>query len=355
MRDEYGLQLFAELRTTVLDAWAPGTHTTYRYAWGLFETWCQARTPPPPALPASEVVVGMYLAHLLRSANSYSVVRTASAAIYQMHTANLHPSPCSGPIPRMVRKTARKRLGLDPKNAKNPLPWADVGAFAARFCRRDSPLIHWSIALMGAICFAGFARPSEPANLRWKHIKFETNHVIVTFHRRKNKIYREFRVRIANVQGPCCPASLLRTWCSMRNGLANPEAPVFPGFDGRRVQSHGATRTPLGTGCITYAQFRRYFTKWLAPLMNMTETAFTAKFGMQSGRSGGGTAAARHNIPFELWGAHGGWQSREAQMRYMELDLDQALSVTRAALSGPLTTFARGSTPDTSSSDSDSD
>ena len=84
--------------------------------------------------------------------------------------------------------------------------------------------------------------------------------------------------------------------------------------------------------------------------MGLTEKEFQQKFGMKSFRSGGASAAGAANIPFEIWGSHGGWQTREAQLRYMEIDLAQALSVSTTVTGGPL---PRALTPESDSESSD--
>ena len=44
-----------------------------------------------------------------------------------MHEINLHPSPTKGHLPALVRKLAKRRIGLD---VKDPFKCADIGSFA---------------------------------------------------------------------------------------------------------------------------------------------------------------------------------------------------------------------------------
>ena len=75
------------------------------------------------------------------------------------------------------------------------------------------------------------------------------------------------------------------------------------------------------TGLERFSRYRwLWLAKWLAPHMAFTEREFQKKFGMKSFPSGGAWAAGAANIPFEIRGSHGGWQTREAQLRYMEID-----------------------------------
>eukprot|EP00873_Tetraselmis_striata_P037156 jgi/Tetstr1/457420/TSEL_004206.t1 len=107
---------------------------------------------------------------------------------------------------------------------------------------------------------------------------------------------------------------------------------------------------------------RRYLARWLSPLLTpaITEAAFLTRFGTQSSRSGGASAAANADIPFATWGQHGGWKSTSAQLRYyryMGPDEEHVLFVSRAIL-----TLAEedelddsdgdGSSPDTNSDSS---
>ena len=88
--------------------------------------------------------------------------------------------------------------------------------------------------------------------------------------------------------------------------------------------------------------------------MGMSIPDFTKKFGMKSFRSRGDSAVGAANIPFEVWGSHGGWQTREAQLRYLEIDLAQALNVSNIVSGG---TDPQVVTPfsDSESSDDDDD
>eukprot|EP00873_Tetraselmis_striata_P006237 jgi/Tetstr1/426501/TSEL_016800.t2 len=75
----------------------------------------------------------------------------------------------------------------------------------------------------------------------------------------------------------------------------------------------------------------------------------------KSSRSGGASAAANADIPFATWGQHGGWKSTSAQLRYMGLDEEHVLSVSRAILSLAEEDELDDSDGDGSPSDTDSD
>ena len=104
---------------------------------------------------------------------------------------------------------------------------------------------------------------------------------------------------------------------------------------------------------LPYQRLRHWMSKLLAPLHNMTLKEFQDRFGMKSFRSGGASAAGAANIPFEIWGSHGGWQSREAQLRYMEINLQQALQVSTTVTTLP--NIDQETVEDTSEEDSEHD
>jgi hypothetical protein len=349
--DRHGTDLFTGLRDDVSSAWAGGSVSTYTGPWNLFVQFCNERQPPLSPLPASAVVVALFLYLRLSGASSYSLVRTASAAINYMHEINLHPSPTKGRLPALVRKLAKRRLGLDPKNVKAPFKWSDIGTFVQKFCRPGTPPVRHMFAVLAAVTFAGFCRPGEPIRLLWRNVGFTATHVTLDLLRRKNRIYRETKVRIGfNPSAACCPASLLQRWSAIRFGDTHPDSPVFPTFNGR-LMGRGEDRVVLSdSACLSDRQMRLWLAKWLAPHMGLTEKEFQQKFGMKSFRSGGASAAGAANIPFEIWGSHGGWQTREAQLRYMEIDLAQALSVSTTVTGGPL---PRALSPESDSESSD--
>ncbi len=69
--------------------------------------------------------------------------------------------------------------------------------------------------------------------------------------------------------------------------------------------------------------------------MGVPVADFRKHFFIQSGRSAGASAAAKSDVPKELWGQHGEWKSWGAQKRYMKSDVTHLLSVSRATMRLP--------------------
>eukprot|EP00873_Tetraselmis_striata_P022675 jgi/Tetstr1/442939/TSEL_031001.t1 len=215
--------------------------------------------------------------------------------------------------------SAKRTLGLAVKNAKEPFAWPDIAKLVRLRCRDDSGICSWIVALAAAVSFAGFCRYNDLRVLRWKDVSFLSTYLEFRFVKHKN--------------------------------------------DQHRLCGKGGHKGELGivpsSSPIEYPTLKRYLARWLDPLLTpaMTEAAFLTRFGTQSSRSGGASAAANADIPFATWGQHGGWKSTSAQLRYMGLDEEHVLSVSRAIL-----TLAEedelddsdgdGSSPDTNSGSS---
>ena len=109
------------------------------------------------------------------------------------------------------------------------------------------------------------------------------------------------------------------------------ESFVFRGFNGRLVaKSPGKTQPYVEQN--KYDQFLRYLSLWFSGVLGISSKDFRKKFGTQSGRSGGASAASNAGVKVELWGQHGAWASWDSQKCYMEKDRTSILSVTRAIL-----------------------
>eukprot|EP00873_Tetraselmis_striata_P020964 jgi/Tetstr1/441228/TSEL_029484.t1 len=156
--------------------------------------------------------------------------------------------------------------------------------------------------------------------------------------KRKNDQHRLCgKVRVAKMpRAVVCVYGLLRRYHAVMIRWATPTVPVFPGFSGTVLRHKGELGMVPSSSPIEYPTFRRYLGRcFSSPLLApaMTEAAFLTRFGPQSSRTGGASAAANADIAFATWGQRGGWKSTSAQLRYMGLDEEHNLSVSRAILS----------------------
>eukprot|EP00873_Tetraselmis_striata_P020603 jgi/Tetstr1/440867/TSEL_029140.t1 len=239
---------------------------------------------------------------------------------------------------RLSLKAAAKRtLGLAVKNTKEPFAWPDIAKLVRLRCRDDSGICSWIIAVAAAVSFAGFCRYIDLRVLRWEDVSFLSTYLEFRFAKRKNDQHRLCgKVRVAKMPGAVvCVYGLLRRYRAVMIRWATPTLPVFPGFSGTVLRDKGELGIVPPSSPIEYPTFRRYRARWLSPLLAptaITEAAFLTRFGTQSSRSGGASAAANADIPFATRAQHGGSKSTSAELRYMGLDEEHGLSVSRAIL-----------------------
>ncbi len=74
---------------------------------------------------------------------------------------------------------------------------------------------------------------------------------------------------------------------------------------------------------------------WFSGVLGTSVASIRKPFGTQSGQSGIASAVANAGVPCELWGQHGDWHSRKAQMVYTKSNVESLLSVSMAAMRLP--------------------
>ena len=329
--------LAARLQQSAIAHVASSTSDAYVSPWNMFVQWCNSLASPRQTLPADDTTVALYLQHVLDRANSYAVIKSASAAIAFMQKVNLFDHlPTRSPLACMVRNAAARQFGLAPKAGKAPFKWADITRFAVAYCHAPAsvPYCHLVIVTFCVISFGAMCRHSDLFWVTAKDVLFgpEDQYVTIKFGKRKNDQYRKgSTVKISAIQGSVCPVRLLRNL--IRLSGVNPDTPVFQGFNGRLVRKNAYRTQPSGSG-LKYDQYMRYLSLWFGSILDLSPMDFRAHYGAQSGRSGGASAAANAGVRQELWGAHGNWREWDSQQRYMEVSHDLSLSVSRAIMPG---------------------
>ena len=90
--DELEKELLAEISSSMVSTRALTTwDSSYNSHISRYIKWCTERKPPRQPVPATVCTVALYLQFISRSADSYSVVRSASGAIFTLHECALVP------------------------------------------------------------------------------------------------------------------------------------------------------------------------------------------------------------------------------------------------------------------------
>ena len=329
--------LLEAVLTRVATSREASTLQSYTTPWSRFVDFCQSRTPPYAALPAKPIVVAMYLAHVAGGAESYSVVKTASAAIYNAHRMagyTDHCIPTKHQFCKVVRESAKRELGLRVKNRKAPLALGDLIALVGYLAPMGAPVWCVSLAAMAMTCFAAFLRYDDASKVLVGDVKFYPDRMEIFLEKRKNDQFREgdviFVVRGKSV---ACPVALCERL--VREGRLLPIQPLFQGFDGRKAASkQGFHLVPLNGQPITYDQAHYQILKYVAKVVGVSVEDAKRTFGLHSLRGGGATEVAavlaKAGIAEHAFQAHGGWASREAMLVYITRFMPAKLDVTRA-------------------------
>ena len=102
----------------------PAPLRRYTPAWGYFKKWCTGHDLS--FLPAVPLTVALYLLMLTQTANSFSTVKMASAAIPAFHSFASQPEVTRAPIVAAIREHARRSLPSG-ENRKEPIPFDQGG------------------------------------------------------------------------------------------------------------------------------------------------------------------------------------------------------------------------------------
>ena len=248
------------LRQSAVEQVASSSALQYEHAWRGFVQWCGSLQVPRSFLPASEVTVALYLANLAEQATSFSVIKSASAAIAYHQKINLYGhNPTISPLATFVRAAFARRLGTAPKNRKAPFLWADVVRFATAYLSGTPAYCHLVVVTCCVLSFGGMCRFGELVATRPVDLSFAPNDgsVTIEFPKRKNDQYRHgSRVTIvASTTEAICPVRLVRRL--LRASLPTGVPLLFQGFEGRLVRRAASETRPMGV-LLKFSQYRRY-------------------------------------------------------------------------------------------------
>jgi hypothetical protein len=143
-----------------------------------------------PFLPASPLTVFLYLTKLWETANSPSLVLTASGAIYFHHTLAGLPSSTEHHLVKMVREITR-RTRLAGQNQKSPLLASHIRRLFALWAGPSASLYDLMRTTAITLCFAAFIRCDELLKIQWNQIRFVgQSHMEIFLEKQKNHQYR---------------------------------------------------------------------------------------------------------------------------------------------------------------------
>ena len=101
--DPVEMHMASRLRESAVSHVADRSSDRYTLLWKKFVQWCGDRVSPRCPLPASETTVALFLQQVADEAQSFSVIKQASAAIAYYQKINLFDhNPTLGPLASFV-------------------------------------------------------------------------------------------------------------------------------------------------------------------------------------------------------------------------------------------------------------
>jgi hypothetical protein len=288
------------LRQSAVEQVASSFALQYEHAWRGFVNWCQSLQVPRSFLPVSEETVALYLANLAEKATSFSVIKSASAAIAYHQKINLFEhNPTISPLATFVRAAFARRLGTTPKKRKAPFLWVDVVKFATAYLSGTPAYCHLVVVTCCVLSFS-MCRFGELVATRPVDLSFSSNDgsVTIEFPKRKNDRYRHGSraTIVASGSDVICLVRLVRRLlvASVPSGVPL----LFQGFEDRLVRRAASETRPTGV-MLKFSQYRRYLSIWFGPLLGLSPEEFLEKYGSHSRE--GSAVPLRQLTPASRW------------------------------------------------------
>ena len=172
--------------------------------------------------------------------------------------------------------------------------------------------------------FHGFLRVNELLNIRCRDISFENTYLKLHIPSSKTDVYRLGQyVHIARNDSNMCPVGLLKEYITAANidETLHADSYIFRAITKSKFHELLKKKNmPL-----SYTRVRELFRSVFKDI-----GLDPSKYCTHSLRSGGATCAANNGISDRLFKRHGRWRSERAKDTYVQNDLAQLLSITKA-------------------------
>ena len=309
-----------DLPSILQKARADNTNKNYETAFKQWQKWSE-KFPEIEAFPAKDTYVALYLTSLIQSGMLYPSIKSAFYAIKYYHKLAALTDPSDSEFCKKILDAAQ-RMSSRPKVKKEPLTSQNLKELFSHIGGCDAPLPDFRNLTMMLLCFAGFLRFSEAANLKSSQVDFTETYMKLFISQSKTDIYRDGHYcYIARTNTDTCPVKCLEYYMERCRLSFAAEEYIF-----RPVTYHkskGSYSLRRSNRPISYSTARDQILKLLGQIgLNVKD------FGLHSLRSGGASAAANHGVKDRLFKRHGRWKAESVKDGYVKDDLKELLSVT---------------------------
>ena len=328
----------------------------YEGAFRRFVQFCEGRPAGPlPALPATGYAVFLYFSHLAdrQPPPTYSVIRTASAAIDFFHRIHLIPD-CDRPGAhlgvQLLRRGLKRSLAAacaDRISRKQPFGVELLVDMATLYASEESNSVSIMVVAWVICSFAGIMRFSDWHKVTAGSLQFNADRSILEFEalaRKNDKDSTGHLVVIHAGETLACPIRVLSLYlerlraedavegrdtdslplwrqCSLPAGGLVFSAPFDP-----------AAPASFTGAALSYEQFHPQLLKLLSKLLGQPVEEIRRQFGTHSARRGGATELAAQGASLADIQRQGGWATPDMPYIYIQRSTKQRAGV--AALVG---------------------
>jgi site-specific recombinase XerD len=281
----------------VQEAHAAATRRAYQSDLKLFEAWCVE--VGLTALPASQLTLERYLAHLAKAGRKASTIRRARSAIGMAHAHAGLPRPDQHARIRALERGIGRTHGAHEEGAE-PLMAEDVARIGALPARTALEVRDRALVLVG---FAAAFRASDLVRLDVSDVRFTADELELTLRTSKeDPLNKGTLVRIARGGNPkTCPVQALRAWIQR---VGRPSGPLFRAVHGAVVE-HERLHPRAVTRAVQRAAMR---------------AGIEGDYSSHSLRAGLATSAYAQGARETDIRDHGRWQSLTSLARYIRLE-----------------------------------
>ncbi|XP_053373596.1 uncharacterized protein LOC123527851 isoform X1 [Mercenaria mercenaria] len=292
------------------------TTKTYNSGFKRWKVYCSNKGYT--ALPASPILVAVYLTELLDSSSSYHTVSKAFYGIKWAHELNGLDDPTRNSFVKNLLESA-KRTSRKPTTKKDPATSEIIIELCERFASSEDLCTVRNVCMI-TTAYAGFLRFDELSNIRCKDISFDENYFKIHISKSKTDQYRfGNEILISKGVTVACPFSMLKRYMCLASIDTSTEGFLFkPVFKSKCV-----SKLIYKDKKISYTRARECIIKLFK------EVAPDLNIGLHSLRSGGVSTAANNNVNDRCLKRHGRWKTDFAKDMYVSDSVENRLKISQ--------------------------
>ena len=318
VEDESFHELSRKMAGYLLDSKSVNTVKKYNFYFNKWEKFVSSKGGS--AIPASPIIICLFLTDLLDRGYSDNVVSSVVYSIKWAHNLKNLPDPTDNLFVKNLLDTS-KRVSHRPTVKKDPVSSSILIDLCDKYIGSNDILIIRDLCMI-LLGFAGFLRFDELSNIRCNDIEFYEGYFKLVIPKSKTDQYRfGNEVLVSKGNTTACPFLMLQRYLAISEQGTEMSKFLFrPCF-----RSKGLCRLIYKDKPLSYTRARETI------VSRLKEVSGNLNIGLHSLRSGGATTAGNsENVNERRLMVHGRWKSSSSKDGYVADSLDNRLAVSRA-------------------------